>query len=139
MQVITSGLLSKQAIALSYEAGNFNTPTELANCMRASMLIPGMTGDIARLRGNQSEGSNLLRTWWREYSSRKQSQMVYGSEPLGDALIFEPVPYRSAIKENCTHILVLRTRADGVSVTAKMNMFEKMIASRFFGRKQGRI
>lgn len=63
--------------------------------------------------------------------------MVFGSEPLSDALIFEPVPYRSAVKDNCTHVLVFRTRPDGVSVTAKMGIVEKLIMSRFFGRKQG--
>lgn len=82
-------------------------------------------------------GPNIHRTWWREYSSRRDSQLVYGSEPLSDALIFEPVPYRSALKDNCTHVLVLRTRADGTTVTAKMDFLEKLIMSRFFGRKLG--
>lgn len=62
---------------------------------------------------------------------------MYGSEPLTDALLYEPVPYRSALKENCTHVLVLRTRADNVTVTAKMGVPEKLIMSRYFGRKQG--
>jgi len=51
--------------------------------------------------------------------------------------MFEPIPYRSALKENCTHVIVLRTRADDLSVTAKMGLMEKMIMARFFGRKQG--
>jgi len=58
-----------------------------------------------------------------------------GSEPMSDAFIFEPIPYRSAVKDNCTHILVLRTRADDSTVTAKMGMLEKMIIKRYFGRK----
>jgi len=56
---------------------------------------------------------------------------------MSDALIFEPLPYRSAIRENCTHVIVLRTRADDLSVTVKMGAMEKMIMSRFFGRKLG--
>ena len=56
---------------------------------------------------------------------------------MSDALVFEPIPYRSALKENCTHILALRTRADDISVTVKMSIMEKLIMSRFFGRKQG--
>ena len=64
--------------------------------------------------------------------------MVPGSEPMSDALVFEPIPYRSALKENCTHILALRTRADDISVTVKMSIMEKLIMSRFFGRKQGK-
>ena len=34
-----------------------------------------------------------------------------GSEPMSDAVIFEPIPYRSALRENCTHIIAVRTRA----------------------------
>lgn len=56
---------------------------------------------------------------------------------MADAVIFEPLPYRSALKDNCTDVIVLRTRADNVSVTVKMGLMEKMIMTRFFGRKQG--
>ena len=38
---------------------------------------------------------------------------------MSDALVFEPVPYRSALKENCTHIIAMRTRADNISVTVR--------------------
>jgi hypothetical protein len=34
-----------------------------------------------------------------------------GSEPMSDAVVFEPIPYRSALRENCTHIIAVRTRA----------------------------
>ena len=36
---------------------------------------------------------------------------LLGSEPMSDAVIFEPIPYRSALRENCTHIIAVRTRA----------------------------
>ena len=137
LKVVASGLLSQQPVVLSYEEGNFKTLSELTNCMRASMLLPGIAGDITRLKDEQAMGNNIKKTYWREYSSRKESTLIYGSEPMSDALVFEPIPYRSAVKENCTHVLVLRTRADGISVTAKMGIAEKMIMSRFFGRKQG--
>ena len=54
---------------------------------------------------------------------------------MADAQLFEPVPYRSAIAENCTHIIALRTRADNISVTAKMSVFEQWIMKRFFTKK----
>jgi hypothetical protein len=54
---------------------------------------------------------------------------------MADALLFEPVPYRSALKEGCSHVIALRTRADDLSVTKKMGLIERMIMSRFFGRK----
>ena len=77
---------------------------------------------------------------WREFPDDRRSEngeFVSGSEPMSDALIFEPLPYRSALRDNCTHVIVLRTRADDLSVTIKMGTMEKMIMSRFFGRKLG--
>ena len=78
-------------------------------------------------QGDQAKGGNIFKTWWREYTTRRKSKLIYGSEPMSDALIFEPIPYRSAVEEGCTHILVLRTRPDDVSVTVKMTVPEKMI------------
>jgi hypothetical protein len=75
---------------------------------------------------------------WPEYEPGRRTskfQHVEGSEPLVDALLYEPVPYRSALQENCTHVIVLRTRGDNERVTVKGNLFERLMASRFFGRK----
>ena len=43
-------------------------------------------------------------------------------EPLTDALVYEPLPYRSAIAEGATHVVMLRSRPDGVDVTGKSTM-----------------
>jgi len=56
-------------------------------------------------------------------------------EPLADALIYEPMAYRSAAAEGATHVLLLRTRPDGVDVTGKSGVFESMILKRFFLKK----
>ena len=40
-------------------------------------------------------------------------------EPLADAMLFEPIPYRAALAEGATHVLVLRTRPDGVNLVRK--------------------
>ena len=40
-------------------------------------------------------------------------------EPLADAMLFEPIPYRAALTEGATHVLVLRTRPDGVNLVRK--------------------
>ena len=56
-------------------------------------------------------------------------------EPLADALVYEPLPYRSAISEGATHVVVLRSRPDGADVTGKSSIFERMIMRRFFLRK----
>merc|ERR1711988_788390 len=52
-----------------------------------------------------------------------------------DALLFEPIPYRSAVDEGATHVLVFRTRPDDVSVTGKLSFAEKRTYRRFFTRK----
>jgi len=135
LKVVASGLLSKKAVVMSSENKNFQSLEQLTDCMKASMLLPGVTGEVMRLKNEQS--NNIEKTWWREYVNRKDSTLVKGSEPLSDAQMFEPIPYRSALRENCTHILVLRTRPDDISVTVKMSLMEKMIMKRFFGRKQG--
>jgi hypothetical protein len=40
-----------------------------------------------------------------------------GHQPFADALIFEPMPYRSAAADGCTHVVTLRTRPDGSQVS----------------------
>ncbi len=125
LKVVASGLLSRRAVVMSAAEGHFQSIGELAECMRASMLLPGVTGDAVRLRGRQASPATVFKPNPRELES----------EPLADALLFEPVPYRSAVREGCTHVAVLRTRADGQRVTAKLGLVERMILARFFGRK----
>lgn len=110
LKIVASGLLSRQAVVLSAEGGHFTSLHSLAQCMTASMLLPGITGDAVRLQGT-------------------------ASEPMADALLFEPVPYRSALREGCSHVVALRTRADDTSVTQRMGAAERMIMHRFFARK----
>ena len=47
---MASGLLTQKPIVLSAQDGNFKSLPELAHCMRASMLIPGVAGDVVRLK-----------------------------------------------------------------------------------------
>ena len=54
-------------------------------------------------------------------------------EPLADAFLVEPIPYRSAVNDGATHVIVLRTRPDPCTVLGKPpGLFEKRIARRFF-------
>jgi len=75
-------------------------------------------------------GTNIREVEWPEYSNQFQSSLVKGGEPMADAQLFEPVPYRSAVADGATHVLVLRTRPDGVRVTNKMGLLDKMIIYR---------
>lgn len=50
LKVVVSGLLSETSIALSAAEDNFHSVNELADCIKASMALPGITGDVVRLR-----------------------------------------------------------------------------------------
>ena len=53
----------------------------LAQCMRASMLLPGICGPTITL---ESMGGK--------------------KEPLADAMLFEPIPYRAALAEGANDL-----------------------------------
>ena len=56
-------------------------------------------------------------------------------DPLVDALMAEPIPYRSAAEDGATHIIVLRTRPDPSPILGKgPGIYEKIISRRFFAR-----
>ncbi|VEU33831.1 unnamed protein product [Pseudo-nitzschia multistriata] len=61
-------------------------------CLQASMTVPGATGPpINLVRKNEASEDPL---------------------PCFDAFCFEPIPYRSAVEEGATHVLVLTTRPE---------------------------
>jgi len=51
-------------------------------------------------------------------------------EPMVDALLYEPIPYRSAISDlGCTHVLVLRSYPDGRRMPqGYLGLFERLVA-----------
>ena len=48
--MVASGLLSQQSVVMSAADGNFQTIEELALCIKASMLLPGITHEPVRLK-----------------------------------------------------------------------------------------
>lgn len=46
LHVIASGVKTAKAVVLTSEGGNFKSLRELTECMRASMLLPGITGPM---------------------------------------------------------------------------------------------
>lgn len=134
LQIIASGLFSKGSVVLSAVDKNFNNIDELTSCLRASMLLPGVAGAPVQLKGDQILGANLRKANWTDYIGREKIE-TFGSEPLLDAQLFEPIPYRSALNENCSHVLVFRTRADGIKVTKRISVVEKMMLKRYFRKK----
>lgn len=112
LRVVASALTSECSVALGSDEGSWRSLPELAHCMRASMLLPGICGPVVPLNNSRGE-----------------------VEPHADAMLFEPIPYRLAVREGATHVLVLRTRPDGVNVVRRQSIFERLIAWRFFERK----
>ena len=134
LKVVASGLHAGESIVLDYENGGFQNIQELASAMRSSCLLPGIAGPIVNVRKehlrNRNDSDNKKYIVGNNVAS---SDANY--EPLADALIYEPLPYRTALKEGATHVVMLRSRPDGADVTGKPSFFEKLILHRFFKRK----
>ena len=138
LKIVASALLSQKAVVMSTKDNNFRNIQELGECMKASMLLPGVTGEVIRLKGSQIVDDNQMeKTWWPEWSKDRRTKHSYqpGSEPLVDSQLFQPIPYRAALDEGCTHVITLRTVADGKSVVKKVGLMERLIMYRFFQRK----
>ena len=141
LNVIASGLQSERSVILNMANGGFETLEELTDCMHASCLLPGIAGPLMNIH------KSVLRQSRDEKSPSSLPpgvpKMILGNnlgdpdyEPLADALLYEPLPYRTAIaQDGATHCIVLRSRPDGVDVTGKGGIFEKLIAHRIFKRK----
>lgn len=132
LKVVASGCKSEKALVLDMEGNAFNELSELADCMHASCLLPGIAGPLMNLDTRALKSKGQLNTQKLVLGNNLQGDHY---EPLADALLFEPLPYRSAIKEGSTHVLVLRSRPDGTDVTGKGGVFEQLIFRRFFLRK----
>ena len=125
MKIVSSALKSERSVVLDMEKGNFNSLSELADCMRSSCLLPGLAGPLMNLDTREGAGKVML--------GNKISDPHM--EPLADSLIFEPLPYETAIKDGATHVVVFRTRPDGADVSGKSSIFERLTIRRFFCRK----
>lgn len=128
LKVMASGLRSEKAIIMDMERGSFSNIKELASCMQASCLLPGVAGPVMNMKTNTIDDTTATEITPRNNEGGD-------GEPMADSLLFEPIPYRAAVLEKATHVLVLRSQPDGVDVTGKPSLFEKMIIRRFFLKK----
>ena len=55
-----------------------------------------------------------------------------------DALLFEPIPYRTALADGCTHLLVLLTRPDGC-LNGQPSYFERHVIARWIKSLEPRL
>jgi len=82
-------------------------------CLEAAMTVPGACGapkNILRLNGNDM----------------KEDYACF------DSFVFEPIPYRSAVEEGATHVLVFRSRPYGCRMGTKPGLYEKIVAPMYF-------
>ncbi|GAX16709.1 hypothetical protein FisN_21Hh150 [Fistulifera solaris] len=130
LKVVVSDLKSERSRALDMAGGYFQTLSELSQCMHASCLLPGIAGPLVNMDMDVIKGR------------KKGEKFILGNNlnadaihPMADALVYEPLPYHSAIDEGATHVIVVRSRPDGVDVSGKSSFFESLIFRRFFLRK----
>ncbi len=55
-----------------------------------------------------------------------------------DALLFEPIPYRAAVRDGCTHVLVLLSRPDG-NLNGTPTLFERHVLGRWIAALEPRL
>lgn len=82
-------------------------------CLETSMLVPAATGPPLPLLRNKDAHLNITTKCF-------------------DAFCYEPIPYRSAVEEGATHVLVLKTRPDGSPIGTKPGLFERVFAPMYF-------
>ncbi|KYF46433.1 phospholipase, patatin family protein [Toxoplasma gondii ARI] len=143
LKVVTSGLCSQRAIVLDSKHGNIRDLPSLMACVRASMLLPGLAGPVVHLP-IYPESTNLTPHYLPLITPSAlprfapQAPCGFVSEPLADALLYEPVPFRSAITDGYDQVLVLRSRPDGKRVGRLGGIeaaVENRLARRFFAGK----
>jgi len=89
---------------------NFRDREHLFAALRASSSIPLLAGPPAEVDG----------------------------ERYLDALLFEPIPYLTALADGCTHLLVLLTRPEG-TLNGKPSFFEKQVIARWLKSLEPRL
>ena len=78
-------------------------------CLEAGMTVPGATGPPVIL----VDGNGVTTRCF-------------------DAFCFEPLPYRSAVEDGATHVLVLRSRPECFQANTSPGVYEKGVAPLYF-------
>lgn len=91
---------------LTSQTMDFDDMDGLLDALRASARVPGIAGNPVEIDGD-----------------------LYC-----DSLLTEPVPFRSAVEEGATHVLVLRTKPDAAlhAAATKPGVYENHIATPYF-------
>eukprot|EP00548_Thalassiothrix_antarctica_P003379 CAMPEP_0194134702 /NCGR_PEP_ID=MMETSP0152-20130528/4773_1 /TAXON_ID=1049557 /ORGANISM="Thalassiothrix antarctica, Strain L6-D1" /LENGTH=571 /DNA_ID=CAMNT_0038830553 /DNA_START=108 /DNA_END=1823 /DNA_ORIENTATION=+ len=135
LKVVSSNLKRNSSIVLEMANGGFDSIEDLSKCMHSSCLLPGIAGPLMNINMSNIHYPNDERQSTSDKFIIANNLQNEDFEPLADALVFEPLPYATAIKEGATHVVVLRSRPDGTDVTGSPSLLERLIISRFFKRK----
>jgi predicted patatin/cPLA2 family phospholipase len=158
LKVVSTSLISEQPVVLSKESGHFNSIQDLCSSLHASCLLPGIAGPVMNVLKNpptkdnnnnqQQQQQQPLPTFVlrnnnqnndKSNNDTKNENINLLYEPLGDAMLSEPIPYDVAEKDgNATHILVIRSSSDGTNLIASDTIIKFMgslIYRRYFLKK----
>ena len=110
-QVVASSLDTLDSVLLS----GFHSREDLVACLKASANVPELAGGPLEHRraGLRGGGGGAEAPRWQRAGCRAQASCTYAAvlccrgHRLVDAAVFEAIPYRSAIGDGCTHVLVL--------------------------------
>jgi len=87
-------------------------------CLEASMTVPAATGPPVDLLRRNTKGTKI--------------DDNHNSLPFFDAFCFEPLPYRSAVAEGATHVMVLASRPLGFQPATQPGVYERTLAPIYF-------
>lgn len=122
LRVASSGVVDGKLVSMCFGTDDFFGDGDVAQacsssdrnglfaCLQASMTVPGATGPPVNI-----------------FNPRMNTTM-----PSFDAFCFEPLPYRSAVKEGATHVLVLRSRPEGFQAKTQPGIYERAVAPLYF-------
>jgi hypothetical protein len=79
-------------------------------CLEASMNVPAAAGPPIQLQRCQDDNTTIA----------------------FDAFCFEPIPYRSAVEEGASHVLVFRTRPESSPIGTQPGFYETKVAPLYF-------
>lgn len=97
----------------------------LLACLEASMNVPGAVGPPLKLLRSMHHNDMAL------YNSSSMDNI--NNITIGfDAFCYEPIPYRSAVKDGSTHVLALRSRPEGFLAGTQPTIYERLIAPLYF-------
>ena len=130
LKIIGSCLKREGLLVMSYDDKNFESPKELSKCIYASALLPGIADPMVNMLVDKDNANKkpkfVLKNNFKDKSYKR----------LADALVYNPIPYKVAMEDGATHMIVLRSKPNDRDVIGKgRNLGEKLVWSLFFLRK----